>query len=144
MLNRNFLVGCGIGGGGHKYWRVRFTGAPQQESQQYAYTLEMRGSAGSPDLCVGGTATHSTRFVAGYEGDKAFDANDATLWIAGTSESTTDWLKYAFLGAVDIKQIRLKGNATQLVLEWSDDDSAWTPVKTWNHAIGDYDETFDV
>lgn len=142
MFNRSFLVGLGVGGAGHKYWRVYLSGADASAGQQLCSDLEMRASASGPDQCTGGTPSASTT-----SGDNVaancFDGSTSTLWAAASSGTTNEWIKYVFAADVDVKQISYMSNTiasgrgpTEIQLQYSDDDSAWVTVQTWSAITG--------
>lgn len=151
MLNRSFLVGCGISGGAaHRYWRVRNT---QQSAlgagggagnYNFAVTeIEMRAIAGSSasDLCSAGTAIASSS-SGSYPASNAFNNiigpnNDGPRpdadWIAATT-GIGEWIGYDFGVPVSpvevwISPFNLLGAVEwvpALAIDYSDDGSSWT------------------
>lgn len=96
--------------------------------------VEMRGSAGGADLCVGGTASGTSNF--GHVAANAFDNDNATVWYNGSTGGTWARLAYQFLTDVDVVEIMLRNApatpypGTQygpLVcrVEWSDNGTDW-------------------
>lgn len=65
----------------------------------------------SGDQCSGGTATASSIYGTGYEADKAFDNNNATVW--GTAGNVTvATLEYAFATAKTIRRYTIRSVAS--------------------------------
>lgn len=140
MLNRSFLVGCGVGGGdAHKYWRITNFSTVLPDGLSCA-KLELRASVGGADQCSGGTASASAQFSGTYSADKAFDASTTTSWFVYASANfALEWLKYAFTIAVSVAEIVYSVGGTfytsqpvSFDLEWSDDDLFWTKHATIN------------
>jgi len=64
----------------HLHWRIRPITAVQNGGANFAFAeIEMRGSVGGADQCVGGAAIKSSQFDATtYAAVNAFDNNAAT------------------------------------------------------------------
>lgn len=131
MLNRNFLVGCGVGGGGplSNQWRLRF---PDAATYPLAYEIEMRGSSGGADQCNGGTPTSSGNLFATPA--EAFDNNASTFHIATGADK---WIAYQFMQPVSVAQISYSTMGTNssyrvptIVLEYYN-GTAWVEVAQW-------------
>lgn len=60
-------------------------------------------STGTDDQCSGGTAAADSDFGAGYEADKAFDNNLATIW-ASTATACPHWIRYQLTSGKVITQ----------------------------------------
>lgn len=90
------------------------------------------------DLAVGGTATASTEYGAGYEASKAIDNNNSTRWSAAVTPVTASWI-YVDLGASKAVygfSIYHYGDGAHDVATYkvqkSDDGSNWTDVDSYS------------
>lgn len=116
--------------GAHIYWAV-FLGRGNPNVRAAIAEVEMRGSIGGANLCIGGTPTGP-----GGTSANAYDGNSSTWW-----ESTSEQLPlraprigYQFASPVEIAEVVLTNNSNSSmlssygVLAWSDDGTTYTPV----------------
>lgn len=89
--------------------------------------MEMHSSIGGTDQCTGGTATASGNIGGGFEADKAFDDNAATMWNSGTPVGA--WLQYEFASAKTIAEYSIKARESFL----NDSPVAWQ-IEYWDGA----------
>ena len=95
-------------------WRLYFA-----ESAGGAYIglveLAFLDNSGA-DLSVGGTASASSQFGAGYEVERAFDKSTATEWSTAHGAPFPAWIQYTHAAPVDVAKVRLvfPGNAALL------------------------------
>lgn len=124
----------------HRYWRLwcveNFGNA--FAGNMAASSIELRVNSGGSNLSVTGNGTPSASAVgaAGFEADKAFDANTATYWYSGSVALPT-WIKWDFGAgnAQDINHLTIINGtspvSSQMIKRWtlqfSDDDVNWTP-----------------
>jgi hypothetical protein len=144
VMFRGLLQASGGGGGGtpnppHRYWRVRGARLQGGVGNFSISTLQMRSTSGGADQCSGGTAISDSVFDGTTPASNAFDGNDGTLW-SSTTGGSNHWIGYDFGSAVNINEVRIVGrsdyilaNGTSLVVESSDDASAWT--QEWAHSL---------
>lgn len=118
----------------HRYWRLYITGNRSGLISSIAYT-EWRGTVGGANLITGGTPSADSTYSGSYQASYGFDSDLTQLWSSSNS-AFPHWLKYDF-GAgspVDINEVMIQNRSTGAldempttsVLQWSDDDSAWT------------------
>lgn len=85
-------------------WRLAF--AASQGGQYIELTEVAFLDAGGADLSVGGVASASSTYGAGYTADKAFDKSTATDWCTAAGAFPA-WLQYRHASAVDVAQVRI-------------------------------------
>lgn len=59
------------------------------------------------DLSVGGTASASSQYGAGYEVERAFDKSTATEWSTDHGAPFPAWIQYTHATPVDVAKVRL-------------------------------------
>lgn len=129
---------------GHRYWRLNATAnANGGASGNLALSeVELRESIGGADVTGSGTASASTTTEG--SASQAFDNNSSTYWAASAGSG---WLKYDFgVGqSKNIVEIAITSRAggtwhiqapRDFSLEWSDDNSTWTPVFSRTYEVG--------
>lgn len=153
MLNRNFLVGCGVGGSdAHLYWRINVTKGTVSATPIRCSELYMYSVVGGPDITTGGTpfSGYSACDVGFGPGGgsagtpaAAFDgvqygsswdgyANTCADGSCATMADCPVWLGYQFPTPVKIVQfawaypgstLGANSGPTDFQLQWSDDPS---------------------
>ena len=63
--------------------------------------------SGGADLSVGGTASASSQYGAGYEAARAFDKSLTTEWSTATGAPFPAWIQYTHAAPVDVAKVRL-------------------------------------
>lgn len=124
----------------HTYWRINVT-ANDGGTSLAIVEVEMRGSKGGADQCVGGTASASSAAAAPNDAAAAFD-NSSPHWnTAGAA--TTGWLRYQFASPVDVLQYTIQAHGItpnrapkEWTFEHSDDGSSWTVADTRTSQTG--------
>lgn len=150
MLNRNFLVGLGIGGSGpHRYWRMRNTSQtylPYPTAYNFACAeLKWRDLSGT-EISTGGTPFASSS-SSGYGPEKAHDGaiNFVSGWFASTT-SIGEWIAYDFGYPVlphtlDFSGLAYGTDAWQVdavAIDFSDNGTDWTQHKEYTGLMGSW------
>lgn len=123
----------GVGGAGHRYWRVRNT-----TSQTFfgLHDLQFRTALGGPDVATGGTAIASSEYDSQHLDDYAFDVGGyRNFWSTLSGSGTNGWIGYDFGSNKDIIEVAFWTNdASRLPgtfeVQYSDDSSSWTTLFT--------------
>lgn len=158
MLNRNFLVGCGVGGGdAHLYWRIRNTQQAINSSDSTATNfgmreIELRAAVSGEDQANGGAASASS-VLTSYAASYAFDnAVTPVASLSGTGNgwrsantSTGEWVSYQFPSPVAVGEIAVYPHSTYnasgtdyvvhlpgFALDYSDDGATWTEKQVFS------------
>ena len=141
--HHGLLLGAGVSGAAHKYWRIVFTGSRNYMGASGYVSLaevEMRATVGGADQCSGGSSSADSFYASGYEASKAFDNNNASVW-ASNGGAFPHWIKYTFAAPVSVAEFAIRAADASydpgryeipdsFYLQWSDDNSAWTTAKT--------------
>jgi hypothetical protein len=119
----------------YSYYRVLFSAA-QSGAYISLAKVEFRDSVGGTNLASGGTPSADSFYSAGYESDKAFDADATTVW--ASAATFPHWLKYTFPGPVTVGELAIQavnsgyGTLTEspkdFVLQYSPNNTDWTTV----------------
>lgn len=114
-----------------RYWRlyVLSTVGGSYFSLKELQFLDANGAL----LSVGGVAFASSVYSSGWEADKAFDGNTATVW-ATVGSGLPAFIGYDHGSGVEVAYVRFLGDlaseyptsAAVVALQWSDDNSVWT------------------
>lgn len=121
-----------------RYWRVRWLNTFAGTYAVIA-NVEFRQVLNTPEQATGGVASASSFYLSDptYNADKAFDANDSTVWNSQDGGFNSAWIKYAFATPRSVEQLMMRASAvsaihspTQFVLEYSADDVTWNPKYT--------------
>lgn len=121
----------------HRYWGLGLLNRVGSGNGVSLAEVEMRGTPGGPDLCVGGTAGGVSSF--GLVPANAFDNSNTTIWHNAATGGVHARLFYDFGTPVDIVEIWVRnapsGGTTGLPgstfgpaharVEWSDNGSTW-------------------
>lgn len=141
-----------------KYWRLYIDENHGSTSYTALNEIEMYGTEGGQNLCIGGSATGSI-YHGSYDPSKAFDGDITTNtngWLA--QESTNVWIQYTFTEPVIITHFSLRSITPSLTslnsspkrfrLESSLDGIEWQEgitydVPVWGtHERRDYESGF--
>lgn len=126
---------------GHRYWRYYIT----ERHDSFAiyigiHETEMRAVAGGPDITGSGTAIASSYYTEGTEAAKAVDNSTDTKWTAFYDPGV--WWGMDFGTPVSVAEFTISNGADQptrmpkaFQLQWSDDGSAWTTVRTYSDLV---------
>lgn len=123
----------------HRYWRLYVT-ANRGGAYVSIDALEMRtlfdGTGSNLSVTGNGTAYSSSDYSGSYLPANAFDANTSTRWNSGNAAALPQWIKWDFgaSNGQDINHLTIKNTPSEptnchvqtAVLQYSDDDSAWT------------------
>lgn len=123
----------------HRYWRLYVT-ANRGGAYVSIDALEMRtlfdGTGSNLSVAGNGTAYSSSDYSISYLPANAFDANTSTRWNSGNAAALPQWIKWDFgaSNGQDINHLTVKNTPSEptnchvqtAVLQYSDDDSAWT------------------
>lgn len=124
----------------HRYWRVR--GLTSAHSSFIGMAdLQLRETVGGADIATEAFAIAGSSYGAGFEADKAFDADTATtFWVTDKVNAPDDsWVGQDF-GAGNWKVIReivitartdstaFNQTPSTFVVEFSDDNVVWTEI----------------
>lgn len=127
--------------GAHRYWRIFMTNNHGGGFLAIA-EVEMRATFGGADQCSGGTASASA--ATDGAAANAF-ANDGTASFWATNTATNQWLKYDFGSAKDIREVSIQipsfatsNSPKDILIQWSDDDSAWTTGLSCSVSVDDW------
>lgn len=138
MLNRNFLVGCGVGGSAeHLHWRIVILATGDSVNYTNLAEIEMRATPGGADQCNGGIATSSPVYSTNTP-DRGFDNNTSTAWLPSAIPAAGAYIAYQHIAPVVVRELSLTYTSslttwpTQVRLDWSDDGINWTPHATFN------------
>ncbi|MBB6730915.1 discoidin domain-containing protein [Cohnella zeiphila] len=136
-----------------------FTASGLQDGQTYTFTVKAKDAAGNesaagapvqvtvhaplPNLALGKTATESSVYQAGFEGDKAFDGDSATRWAAAEGSSNPQWVSVDLGDTVQIGHVKLSwavphGTSYQILV--STDGTDWTEVYATTSGNGGLDD----
>lgn len=135
LLNPFSAFATGIGGGGHRYWRLLIYMNGAGSGFTTIGEIELRASLGGSDETGSGTAS-ANGTSGGTNAGQAFDNNTGTSWNSA-SGGFPQWIKYDFGSGnnKNIVQVAITARSstpTECVrdfdVQWSDDDSAWTTV----------------
>jgi hypothetical protein len=118
----------------HRYWGLQMLARPGSGNGLSLAEVEMRGSPGGADLCVGGTASGESNF--GYVADNVFDNSNSTVWYNGATGGAYVRLSYDFGSPVNVAEIWVRNSpATPYAgatygpshtrVQWSDDGTVW-------------------
>ncbi len=149
MLNRSFLVGCGVGGGAaHRYWRVRNTASCTLGGGAYNFNCveALWNDASGIDLSTGGTPLYSSQsgsYLATYTYDGKYGATAGILEFWGSaSTGLNEWIGYDFGTPVAPSELRFMvwsngefGVCTQvpsIEIDYSDNGTDWYPHKAFS------------
>ncbi len=119
--------------GGHAWWKVTVT-LTQGGGYPSLGGIEIRPTAGTPNLATGGTPTVSS--VLFGSAAEAWNATTAAAWVAGGGAPA--WAKYHFTSPVACAQLALRTSTNyfnaegpkNFQLEYSDDDITYTLAKS--------------
>lgn len=114
---------------GRAYWRLWFEA--QNIYIPALAKLDFRATPFGADQAQGsgGTAIASSIFASGYEADKAFDGNAATLW--SSASNVPCWLGYHFTGPIKCEQVVTQARSDaadgprSFMVQSSDDNVNW-------------------
>lgn len=113
-----------------KFWRLYIT-AGNGNNNTSIWEMRIRGSAGSANLAVGGSAFANTSYSATFAAEKAFDSNLGTRWAAQGSNPFPHIIGYELPSAAVVEQIELVaesggGDAPRdFIVQSSSDGIAW-------------------
>lgn len=118
----------------HRHWALSMLARPGSGNGVGVSEIEMRGSVGGADLCVGGTASGVSNF--GHVPANAFDNNNTTIWHNAGTGGLWARLAYQFLTDVDVVEIKVRNapatpysgiqfGPLACRVEWSDDGTNW-------------------
>lgn len=127
--------------GSHIYWRIRPTSTNGEANWVVIAEAEMflSNDGSGTDLCTGGTAYASGNW-GGHPPSDGFDNNMSTSWESQSTLITAGgaWLAYQFATAQAVKSVRIGVDSYETderpvtgYIEYSDDNSVWTIVKTF-------------
>lgn len=131
------------GGAPHRYWRVLITANDGSPSYCGASEIELRGAAGGPDLTTSVNANIHTSASSSVNSDNqpanAFNNLLDSGWLSAVP--STSWVRWDFtsqgIGPQSIAEVTITGSwnvpsasPRDFQLQWSDNGTAWTTVKT--------------
>jgi hypothetical protein len=118
------------------YWRINITTIQDTAEYSGISKIQMRGTVGGTDLCVGGTASANSSY-SGNPASNAFDASDTTYWasLQPFNVSGPHWIQYQFTSRVQIVEFTLRARSdlagstpTAFILSCSDNGTDWVDV----------------
>jgi hypothetical protein len=122
--------------GSYRYFRVLVLRSVSSDITNAA-EIELRQSVYGTDETGAGTPSADSFYGAGYEASKAFDDNDATMWVSSNTQYW-HWIKYDFGDGnnktiVEVSwRLRDDGQLTEapipMLFQASADDSTWVTV----------------
>lgn len=124
-----------------RWWRVRSVGSTQSGSNYVDLCeLELYASADGTgtDLTTGKSAAASTNYNSSYPAGLAIDNNSSSFW-ASAAGDPGPWLSADLEAAAAVRSFRLTFYlsaglvvwGTSVLLEWSNDGSAWTTAGSY-------------
>lgn len=125
-------IGAAPATGAHGWWRVQVTASGPSNFAPAIAELQFRATVGGANQAVGGVASASSIFNAGWVAANAFDGNAATSWSA--LNPGVAWVAYHFAAPVSVAQISMKARADandmpiSFDVQYSDDGAAWTTL----------------
>ena len=139
MLLNPYRFASAGGGSGHRYWRLINIAV----DGGYLEISELRVVNGSTPLSVA-AATAATAPAGGQSGfGVVADLMDGststrTYWTAAAAEDSGFWIRVDLGSPQVVTGMQMAGfdtasrYPTDITLQWSDDDSAWTTFGTWS------------
>lgn len=127
-----------------RHWRIVGTQMQNGGANFALSEIQWRAVAGGADLtAVGGPATASSIYAAGYEAAKAFDDNAATFWHSANSLGIGAWVAYDFGADVEPVELYLAArNDSSFAqacssgrIEYSADGITWTDYKWFSGLV---------
>lgn len=128
----------------HRYWRLWITAFNTVPAGGGSFAeIQLRDTKGGPDLTGSGTASASSYYDSNWVPANAVDNNEATGWHIANQAVIPQWWKYDFGAgnAYDIIQILITAEigwrtVKDFVVQYSDDDSVYTPYFSYGGATG--------
>lgn len=87
-------------------WRINVSKNRDNGNQTGVTELEFRTDLGVPETPTGGNAYADGYYAGGYEPDKAFDGNTATVWLSHVA-SMPHYIEYEFAAPRQVTQISI-------------------------------------
>lgn len=107
-------------GDGYRYYRLRFRANNGRETLNVA-EVELRATAGGPNVAVGGTPSASSEYGDGFRAGQAFDANANTYWSTlakSVPTASSDFLGFPASYAFDANPNSFWSTASAVTAAW--------------------------
>lgn len=134
--------------GSHQYWRLLYSALSGSDSFAAISEFQLRTAAGGPSVAVGGVASSSSQYSAGFSASMAFDGSMSTSWSSVSGDTVGAWLAYKLTTAQTIVEISLGVQNTSsggvrpaqmpgaFSIQYSDDGITWSTAQTFTGQTG--------
>lgn len=117
-------------------WRINVTAVQTAGNLPGIAEIELRGTVGGPDQCIGGSAGDSSHYSGAYVGASAFDNSTGSYWLAGST--VPQWASWTNYYTLDVAQVSitqggsLGQSPTAFDLQYYNyGTSSWTTLQSW-------------